>query len=90
MAAAAFSFVQFCFAFPLIFRSYSSSPARAVLMAPGRKDGHPEEGHDEAEHRDEHHPAQRVRWVHVGRRHQDPNQTAKYLQTGKATNESQD
>lgn len=51
-------------------------------MTPGSEDDHPEEGQDEAEDRDEHHPAQRVRWVHVGGRHQDPHQTAEHLQRG--------
>lgn len=52
-------------------------------MTPSREDRHPEEGHDEAEDRDEHHPAQRVLWEHMGRSHQDPNQTTKYLQSRK-------
>lgn len=66
--------------FHLFFLSYSSSPARAVLMTPSREDRHTEEGHNEAEDRDKHHPAQRVWWVHMGRSHQDPNQTTKNLQ----------
>lgn len=36
-------------------------------MTSGSEDDHPEEGHDEAENRDEHHPPQRVRWGHVCR-----------------------
>lgn len=48
-------------------------------MASGHEDDHPQEGHDEAEDRDKHHPSQRV-WIrHVSRRHQDPHQTAKHL-----------
>lgn len=61
-------------------RSYSSSPAGAVLVTSSDEDDHPEESHDEAEDGDKHHPAQRVRWIHVGRRHQDPNQPTKHLQ----------
>lgn len=64
----------------LIFFSYCSGPARTVLMTPGGKENHPEEGHDEAEHRDEHHPSQRVWWIHVGWCHQNPHQTTKHLQ----------
>lgn len=59
--------------------SYSGGPARAVLVASGHEDDHPQEGHDEAEDRDKHHPSQRVWWSHVIRRHQDPHQTAKHL-----------
>ncbi len=48
-------------------------------MTPSSEDYHPEESHDEAEDRHEHHPAQRVRWAHVSGRHQDPHQTTKHL-----------
>lgn len=56
----------------------SSSPAGAVLMTSSSKDDHPQEGHDETEDRDKHHPAQRVGWEHVGRGNQDPHQTTKH------------
>lgn len=67
------------------FQPHSSSPARAVLMTPCTEDDHPEEGHDEAEDRDEHHPAQGVWWEHVCWRHQDPHQTTKHLQSERET-----
>lgn len=59
--------------------SYGSGPARAVPVAPSHEDDHPDEGHDEAEDGDEHHPSQRVGRGHVGGRHQDPHQTAEHL-----------
>ncbi len=49
-------------------------------MTSSSEDDHPEESHDEAEDGDKHHPAQRVLWLHMGRRHQDPHQTTKHLQ----------
>ncbi len=78
------SLILICFSLSLSLslsvRSYSSSPARVVLMTSSSEDDHPEEGHDETEDGDKHHPAQRVRWVHMGRSHQDPYQTTKDLQ----------
>lgn len=49
-------------------------------MTSNKKEDHPKESHDKTEDRDKHHPAEGVRWDHVGRRHQDPHQTAKHLQ----------
>lgn len=49
-------------------------------MSPDCKDDHPDEGHDEAEDGDKHHPSQRVLWGHIGRCHQNPNQTTEHLQ----------
>lgn len=49
-------------------------------MAPTGKHHQPDEGQDEAENGDAHDPAQRVRYLHVGARHQDPHQTADDLQ----------
>lgn len=45
--------------------SYRSGPSHAVLVASTGKDNKPEEGHDETEHRDEHHPALGILWLHM-------------------------
>lgn len=59
--------------------AYGGGPGGAVLVASSHEDDHPEEGHDEAEDGDKHHPSQGVGRAHVGGRHQDPHQTAEHL-----------
>lgn len=63
-----------------MWRTYCCCPAAPVAMSPAGKNHHPDEGHDEAEDRDEHDPALRVLWNHHRAGHQDPHQTTKHLQ----------
>lgn len=46
-------------------RSYCSSPAGTVPVTSSPKEDHPQEGHDEAEDGDKHHPGQRVMERHM-------------------------
>ena len=50
------------------------------MVSPAGEHHHPDEGQDEAEDRDEHHPAEGVGWDNQRTGHQDPHQAAKHLQ----------
>lgn len=68
-------------------QSHGGGPEGAVVVASTHEDDHPEEGHDEAEDGDKHHPSHGVGWAHVGGGHQGPHQTTKHLKQASQNSE---